>query len=344
MNCKKCNTAIPDNTAFCPACGQKVEVEAPASESTLYVKPVRMPGERKVKSDASTLVPNSQTVTPIIPPVVQEPESVIVTPVEPIVQHDSTSESTHTAYFCQHCGSSIAPNAKFCSSCGRPLGASAAGYGEIAKNAAQDAGKKIADFSRNAGERASEFIGDVKKNGFTTRKQRIIGISGIVAVVLVVVILASLLFGGRSYKAAVEQFIDAQLEANGRMMVELIPEDLISYIMKEEGFTRRSELIQMLQNKYDDLHDTIEYRENSGWSYHFSYDIVSTTNADKGELKDIAAEYKDHDIKVSAAKTIEIECIVEWSKDEQETSQTSTMTLLLIKVGNSWYVDFLAMS
>ncbi len=128
------------------------------------------------------------------------------------------------------------------------------------------------------------------------------------------------------------------------MMVELIPEDLISYIMKEEGFTRRSELIQMLQNKYDDLHDTIEYRENSGWSYHFSYDIVSTTNADKGELKDIAAEYKDHDIKVSAAKTIEIECIVEWSKDEQETSQTSTMTLLLIKVGNSWYVDFLAMS
>lgn len=157
-----------------------------------------------------------------------------------------------------------------------------------------------------------------------------------VAVIAVAVIAAALfLFGGKSYKTVIKQFIDATFEADAKTMMELIPKGMVEYALEEEGY-EKDELDEMLDEIEEELQDSIDAMDSyMGEDWKVSYDILDTDDVTGDDLDEVKDTYKEYDVKVSAAKNVEIELKIEWGEEEKST----TTELSVIKVGRSWYLD-----
>lgn len=90
----------------------------------------------------------------------------------------------------------------------------------------------------------------------------------------------------------------------------------------------------------DSMQEQIDYLDRylgKGWKT--SYKITDVEKITGDDLDEIKEDYEDMDVKVSAAKTVEVE--VNIHSDETETS--NSMDISLIKVGRSWYIDINSM-
>lgn len=208
--------------------------------------------------------------------------------------------------FCGKCGAKNDDSAVFCAECGNRFQAAA----PVAP----------ADPAAPAAATGS-------KPGFKL-DNRMIGIIAVVGVaVLALIITCFFIFGGRSYKDVVKDYFKAIEKADAKLMIELLPDDLIKSIMKEEDMTKK-EMTEDLQDELDDIH---EYYDK----VKISYEITDTEEFDKDDLKDLKKEYKEYDVKVKDAMFVEVEVTLEF--DGRDI--TNTMELTLIKVGGSWYLD-----
>ena len=202
--------------------------------------------------------------------------------------------------FCGKCGAKNDDSAVFCAECGNRIAA------------AQHAAPATATGS---------------KPGFTLNNRNI-GIIAVAAVAALALIIGCFfIFGGRSYKDVVKDYFKAIEKADAKLMIELLPDDLIKSIMKEEDMTKK-EMTEDLQDKLDDIH---EYYDK----VKISYEITDTEEFDKDDLKDLKKDYKEYDVKVKDAMFVEVEVTLEF--DGRDI--TNTMELTLIKVGGSWYLD-----
>lgn len=154
------------------------------------------------------------------------------------------------------------------------------------------------------------------------------------AVIAVAAIAAFFLFSGRSYTATVDQYVEAQFEADSRSIFELVPDDILAYMMRDEGY---EELTDMIHEANEELRDNVASLNNRlGSNWKLTHKITSSENVTGDELDELKSIYRDFDVKVSAAKTIEVECEL---KVEGEVKATRSFEVSLIKVGRSWYLD-----
>ena len=211
--------------------------------------------------------------------------------------------------FCEKCGEKIDSNMKFCPKCGTPV----RGIPEETIHTPPVSSTKMNQNNKN------------RKTGIIT-----------VAVIAVAVIAAALfLFGGKSYKTVIKQFIDATFEADAKTMMELIPKGMVEYALEEEGY-EKDELDEMLDEIEEELQDSIDAMDSyMGEDWKVSYDILDTDDVTGDDLDEVKDTYKEYDVKVSAAKNVEIELKIEWGEEEKST----TTKLSVIKVGRSWYLD-----
>lgn len=202
--------------------------------------------------------------------------------------------------FCGKCGAMNSDNAEFCGECGSRFDGVKTSGGSVSFN----------DNQRN------------KK----------VGIIAVAAVAVLVVILAFALFGGRSYKAVVKQYVNASLSADAGEILELIPDEVIDVTLEDEDMTRKE-----LKNELnEELEDAIEYLDRylgDGWK--FSYKIVDVEDLSGDDLDDLSDDYEDFDVKISGAKIVEVELTIKYDGDEFSQS----MEIALIKIGRSWYLD-----
>lgn len=213
--------------------------------------------------------------------------------------------------FCGKCGTKNADNATFC----------AGGGAKINVNQSAKSGTAITVSANN--------------------KERKIGIIAVAFIVVAIAVLVFVVFGGRSYKATIDQFFDATFEADAEIIFEeLIPEAAIDYLLEEEGYDRDDldEQIDEVNEEFQDQIDTIDDYLGDDWEV--SYKILSDENLDGEELEDLKENYEDMDVKVSAAKTVEIEVQLKAG----DTENSNTMDLSVIKVGRSWYLDVATLS
>ena len=208
--------------------------------------------------------------------------------------------------FCGKCGAKNDDSAVFCAECGNRIAA------------AQPAAPAASDIPANpAG----------SKPGFTLNNRNI-GIIAVAAVaVLALLISCFFIFGGRSYKDVVKDYFKAMETADAKLMMELLPEDMIKSIMKDEDMTKK-EMTEDLQDSLDMIHRYYD-------EVKISYEITDTEDFDKDDLKDIKENYKEIGVKVKDAMTVEVEVTMELDGKER----TTTQELTLIKVGGSWYLD-----
>lgn len=213
--------------------------------------------------------------------------------------------------FCGKCGAKNDDSAVFCAECGNRIQA-AAPVATAAPAAAV----------------ASETPAPTKSKPGFTLNNRNIGIIAVAAVAAIAIIIGCFfIFGGRSYKDVVKDYFKATEKADAKLMMELLPEDLIKYVMKEEDMSKK-EMTEELQDSLDRLHKYYD-------EVKISYEITDTEEFDKDDLKDIKETYKEIGVKVKDAMVVEVEVTMELDGSERTTEQELT----LIKVGGSWYLD-----
>lgn len=223
--------------------------------------------------------------------------------------------------FCGKCGTQNPDTAAFCKNCGTRLNGQP-------KPAVKETSKTMVRTQLNSqGKRT-----DPKHK----RKQdKEVGIIAVAAIVAIVLILAVVLFGGRSYKAAVKQFFNATFDVDGQAIVNLIPDDLISYALEESGYDEDEldEMIEDIEDEFQDQLSSISRYLGDDWDV--SYKILSAENIKGDDLKELKEDYKDIGVKVTAAKDVEMELTIKAG----ETENSNTITISLIKIGRSWYLD-----
>lgn len=211
--------------------------------------------------------------------------------------------------FCGKCGTKNDDNVEFCTNCGAKL--------------------------NRAAPRRTRAMSAASQND----KNRKVGMIAVAVAAVIVVILGVFLFGGRGYKATIEKFVDAQFDADAEAIFELLPEKMIDYALEQDGYDS-DELDELVDEMNEDLQDQLDSLDDylgEGWS--ISYKILEDEDVKGDDLDDIKDAYEDADVKVSAAKSVEVEITVK----ADETESSNSLDISLIKVGRSWYLDIMSM-
>ena len=207
--------------------------------------------------------------------------------------------------FCGKCGAQCEDNAKFCNKCGASL----------------------------SGEQVTKY--DTPVIEYHNDKNRKVGIIAVFVSVVVVIGIIIVLSGGRSYKKTVDEFIDAQFKADAEAALDLIPEKLVDYILEDEGYSR-AELDDFIEEGNETLEDQLEYLDEFlGDDWKVSYEIKNVEDVEGERLDELREDYKEFGVKVSDAKDIEVEIIIEC----EDGDETNSLDVSVIKVGRSWYLD-----
>lgn len=169
----------------------------------------------------------------------------------------------------------------------------------------------------------------------TAKKNREKGIVLALCVIVAVVLLVYTL-GGRSYKKTIDTFVTSQFAVDAQSIVELLPEKVLDKELEETGYSKT----ELVEETNDFLKKQVDYIDQYlGDDWKLSYKMTNVEDVTGDDLNDLKSNYEDINVKVSAAKTVEVEFTLKG--DEIEIS--NSLEVSVIKVDRSWYLDLYTM-
>ena len=220
--------------------------------------------------------------------------------------------------FCKYCGENNVDGATFCKNCGKPLMTTSSADGTA------------------AGYNPGMTPGYTPTSQQNHKKTGIIAIVAIVAAVLIAVAVIFSIFHavkGRSPEKTVDQLVTSLFKLDADGIIDTFPKEAVNKL-KEEG---------NWDDEYDDLVSGIESLAQSVGDYvdlekMCSYKITETKDATKDEIAEIQEDYDDEgiDVKIKDAKIITVELTI---NIPIYGSETDSEDIVVIKIGNSWYID-----
>ena len=169
----------------------------------------------------------------------------------------------------------------------------------------------------------------------TAKKNREKGIVLALCVIVAVVLLVYTL-GGRSYKKTIDTFVTSQFAVDAQSIVELLPEKVLDKELEETGYSKT----ELVQETNDSLKKQVDYIDQYlGDDWKLSYKMTNVEDVTGDDLNDLKSNYEDINVKVSAAKTVE----VEFTLKGDETEISNSLEVSVIKVDRSWYLDLYTM-
>ena len=169
----------------------------------------------------------------------------------------------------------------------------------------------------------------------TAKKNREKGIVLALCVIVAVVLLVYTL-GGRSYKKTIDTFVTSQFAVDAQSIVELLPEKVLDKELEETGYSKT----ELLEETNDSLKKQVDYIDQYlGDDWKLSYKMTNVEDVTGDDLDDLKSNYEDINVKVSAAKTVE----VEFTLKGDETEISNSLEVYVIKVDRSWYLDLYTM-
>lgn len=221
--------------------------------------------------------------------------------------------------FCGKCGENVDDNTKFCPKCGNLI---------------------------SGNDRATQVKPEAQKykdlvNG--NNKNKTVGMIVVAIIGLVVISGAFWLFGGRSYKKTIKEYVNAQFNYSQdsiKKVVKLFPEGMWEQIveqgMAEGEFESEGEVIEFLEEQLKDAHETLE--KYYGKDFKYSYKITEEEDLNKKDIHEIEEDWEDMDVKlekeIKEGKEITIK--VEVKSADGENAVDNELDLQLVKVGRSW--------
>ena len=138
---------------------------------------------------------------------------------------------------------------------------------------------------------------------------------------------------GRSPEKTIDQLVTSLFKLDADGIIDTFPKEAVNKL-KEEG---------NWDDEYDDLVSGIESIAQSVGDYVdleelCSYKITETKDATKEEIAEIQEDYDDEgiDVKIKDAKIITVELTI---NIPIYGSETDSEDFVVIKIGNSWYID-----
>lgn len=169
----------------------------------------------------------------------------------------------------------------------------------------------------------------------TAKKNREKGIVLALCVIVAVVLLVYTL-GGRSYKKTIDTFVTSQFAVDAQSIVELFPEKVLDKELEETGYSKT----ELVEETNDFLKKQVDYIDQYlGDDWKLSYKMTNVEDVTGDDLNDLKSNYEDINVKVSAAKTVE----VEFTLKGDETEISNSLEVSVIKVDRSWYLDLYTM-
>ena len=169
----------------------------------------------------------------------------------------------------------------------------------------------------------------------TAKKNREKGIVLAFCVIVAVVLLVYTL-GGRSYKKTIDTFVTSQFAVDAQSIVELLPEKVLDKELEETGYSKT----ELVEETNDSLKKQVDYIDQYlGDDWKLSYKMTNVEDVTGDDLNDLKSNYEDINVKVSAAKTVE----VEFTLKGDETEISNSLEVSVIKVDRSWYLDLYTM-
>ena len=169
----------------------------------------------------------------------------------------------------------------------------------------------------------------------TAKKNREKGIVLALCVIVAVVLLVYTL-GGRSYKKTIDTFVTSQFAVDAQSIVELLPEKVLDKELEETGYSKT----ELVEETNDSLKKQVDYIDQYlGDDLKLSYKMTNVEDVTGDDLNDLKSNYEDINVKVSAAKTVE----VEFTLKGDETEISNSLEVSVIKVDRSWYLDLYTM-
>ena len=169
----------------------------------------------------------------------------------------------------------------------------------------------------------------------TAKKNREKGIELALCVIVAVVLLVYTL-GGRSYKKTIDTFVTSQFAVDAQSIVELLPEKVLDKELEETGYSKT----ELVEETNDSLKKQVDYIDQYlGDDWKLSYKMTNVEDVTGDDLNDLKSNYEDINVKVSAAKTVE----VEFTLKGDETEISNSLEVSVIKVDRSWYLDLYTM-
>ena len=153
--------------------------------------------------------------------------------------------------------------------------------------------------------------------------------------IIIVIFLALLLvFGNKSYKSTVKQYVTATMQGDGRKVVNLMPKQYVRLAISQGSYKNKSE---MVADYNDVLNKNMESFENTfGEDWKYKYKIKDVYKYQKSEIEGFItiSNYGYLLPKVRAIKEVTYELTVYSNEYESSTNET----ILLVKLGRKWYV------
>lgn len=169
----------------------------------------------------------------------------------------------------------------------------------------------------------------------TAKKNREKGIVLALCVIVAVVLLVYTL-GRRSYKKTIDTFVTSQFAVDAQSIVELLPEKVLDKELEETGYSKT----ELVEETNDSLKKQVDYIDQYlGDDWKLSYKMTNVEDVTGDDLNDLKSNYEDINVKVSAAKTVE----VEFTLKGDETEISNSLEVSVIKVDRSWYLDLYTM-
>lgn len=205
--------------------------------------------------------------------------------------------------FCTKCGAQNDNSARFCIKCGEKLESTAVTVTKANPTA-------LANLTKD-------------KRGLITV------IAGVVAVIM----LFSLIFGGRGYKKTVSNFMDAFMDLDAKGMVEMMPDKVLDKVLEEQGYGK-NDLKFLIAELQEELDDSMAYMGMFG-ELKMDYEILGAEDVPKEDQSFLREQYSEIGVKISDVKVVEVEITVE----VMDMTQSETVEVVVIKIGRSWYIE-----
>ena len=158
------------------------------------------------------------------------------------------------------------------------------------------------------------------------------------AVAIALVFAVFSLFGGRSDKATAEQFFDAVLAQDENALMDLVPKNVLTTVMDERGYDK-ARLQSEFRSISNELQAELLPQNLFGNQLDFSYKAIRSDDTDSDDLSDVQENYKEYRVNVSDAREVQVELTLRI--DSLDLEESDTVTVPVIKVGETWYLDIL---
>lgn len=213
--------------------------------------------------------------------------------------------------YCRNCGFQNEDNARFCINCGEKL-----------ENTEEN---KTMD----------QLLYQQETSKIKHEKKPIISMMITLVLLIMILVFPIFILSDQAEKEVIDQFFEGVITCNGKMIVSLLPEELIDE-MEEEGISR-SDVEDKIERRLKSAMEMLNYTD--GKEIDYSYKIKNIKKVSEADLIDLQDEYLDVcELKISEAATMEIQVQVY----EQEKNNNTILEIGLMKINHKWYLDVIS--